>query len=141
RPEPATEERTVRGVRGVIPIRQERIKIVNWKVERGARRNYRLLGRRLAEASDRLYRNRADGQGLIQVSSNGDSRLITKAAQLAPVIVDRLTMKVTKEGKLVGELPSAAHLNAMLRSEAFLGEFRPVDQVAKNPIYLEDFSL
>ena len=74
RPESATEERTVSGCGGVIPPRQKKHnKIVNWKVERGARRNYRLLGRRLAEASDRLYRNRADGQGLIQVSSNGDS--------------------------------------------------------------------
>jgi len=140
--ERATDQKAVWAVRGVIPIRQERgSKIVNWKVERGARRNYRLLGRRLAQANDLLYRNGIDGHGLIQVSANGDSRLITKAGQFAPVIVDSLTMKVTKESKLVSELPPATHLNAMLRSEAFLGQFQPVDQVAKNPLYLDDFSV
>ena len=56
------------------------------------------------------------------------------------MIVDALTMKVVKEGKVVSELPTAAHLNAMLYSEAFLRQFRPVDLVAKTPLYLPDFS-
>src|SRR5207245_5968409 len=47
----------------------------------------------------------------------------------------------TKEGKLLGELPAAMHLNAMLHAEAFLGQFPIVDQVAKSPLYLADFSL
>ena len=72
---------------------------------------------------------------------SGNHRVLTKASELAPVIVDSLTLKVTKEGKLVGELPSAAHLNAMLRSEQFLQQFRQLDQVAKTPRYLEDFSI
>jgi hypothetical protein len=109
-------------------------------VERGARRNYRLVGRCLAKANKHLYRNRANGQGLIQVSATGDHRLITKAAHLAPIIVDSLTLQVTKEGKIVGELPAVTHLNAMLASETFLGQFQPLDQVILKPLYLPDFS-
>jgi hypothetical protein len=109
-------------------------------VERGARRNYRLLGRRLAEANRHLYRQGAHGHGLIHVLATGHHRLITRAAHLAPVLVDTLTIQVTKEGKVMGELPSATHLNAMLRSETFLGQFRPLDRVARKPLYLRDFS-
>jgi len=48
---------------------------------------------------------------------------------------------VTKEGKVVSELPTAAHLNAMLRSEEFLRQFLPVDEVTKTPFYFDDLSL
>jgi hypothetical protein len=137
-----TDQTGVRGVGGAIPLRQKKAsQVVNWKVEDGARRNYRRLGKHLARRNGSLYRNTSDGHGLIQVSTSGTCRLITKAAQLAPVIVDTLTMKVTKEGKVVSELPTATHLNAMLHSEAFLKQFRPVDQVAKAPLYLADFAL
>jgi hypothetical protein len=111
-----------------------------WKVEHGAARNYRLLGQRLAESGD-LFRNKEDGHGLIQVLATGKARLISKGTQLAPVIVDRVRMRVEKEGKLVSELPSSAHLNAMLFSEEFLGQFIPVDEVTKTPFFLDDFSL
>ncbi|MEI8381652.1 MAG: hypothetical protein WCJ09_16100 [Planctomycetota bacterium] len=111
-----------------------------WKVEDGAARNYRLLGQRLAESGD-LYRNKEDGHGLIQVLATGKARLITKGTQLAPVIVDRVRMRVEKEGNLVSELPTSAHLNAMLFSEEFLGQFIPVDEVTKTPFFLDDFSL
>jgi hypothetical protein len=137
-----TDHTGVGGVRGVGDLRlKESAQIVTWDVERGARRNYRRLGRHLARRNSSLYRNTSEGHGLIQVSGNGTCRLITKASQLAPVIVDTLTMRVMKEGKVVSELPTAAHLNAMLNSEAFLGQFRPVDQVARTPLYLDDFSL
>ena len=131
----------VRGVRGVIPLPQKRrIPTVCWKVERGARHNYRLLGRRLAAANKQLHRNGASGQGLIQVQDSGDVRHIARAAQLAPIIVDSLTIQVTKEGKVVGELPAAVHLNAMLCAETFLGHFRPLDLVTSHPLYCSDFS-
>src|SRR5262249_44233226 len=39
-----------------------------------------------------------------------------------------------------GDLPPATHLNAMLSSETFLAQFRPVDQIALQPRYLDDFS-
>lgn len=137
-----TDNNGVRGVVGVIPLRQEkRIQCVIWKVERGARRNYRHLGKHLARRNPSLFRNGSEGHGLIQVSPDGTCRIITKGSQLAPVIVDTLTMKVKKEGKLVSELPTAAHLSAMLHAEAFLRQFRPVDQVAKTALYLDDFSI
>ena len=111
-----------------------------WRIEKGAARNYRLLGQRLAESND-LYRNKEDGYGLVQVLPGGKARLITKGAQLAPVIVDRVRMRVEKEGKIVSELPTSAHLTAMLFSEEFLGQFIPVDEVTKTPFFLEEFSL
>jgi hypothetical protein len=113
----------------------------SWQVEKGARSNYCRLGRRLAGANKNLFRNGGRGHGVILVASDGTWRLITKASQLAPIIVDCLTMKVMKEGKVVSELPSAAHLNAMLRSEVFLQQFPPVDRVTRAPLYDEDFSL
>lgn len=111
-----------------------------WSVERGAARNYRKLGERLAQAGD-LFRNKEDGHGLIFVSSSGDARLVGKAANLAPIIVDRVRMQVVKEGKVVSELPTSAHLNAMLRSEEFLSQFLPVDEVTRTPFYFDDWSL
>ena len=110
-----------------------------WKVEDGAARNYKRLGKLLA-ASGNLYRQHADGHGLVQVAG-GKPRSITKGSQLAPLIVDRIKMVVEKEGKTVAELPTAAHLAAMLQSEAFLQQFTPVDVVTAHPVYLDDFSL
>ena len=138
----STSDTGVRGVGGVVPLPQRKAnKVVEWHVEQGARRNYQRLGKHLARKNLFLYRNTSNGHGLIHVTANGKCRLLTKASQLAPVIVDTLTMCVLKEGKVVSELPTAAHLNAMLLSEAFLGQFRPVDQVAKTPLYFPDFSL
>ena len=131
----------VEGVGGVAPQRQSKRHPFEWQVERGARWNYRRLGKCLAKANASLFRNGASGQGLIHVLASGDSRLITKGAHLAPLIVDTVAMIVTKEGKVTGELPKAEHLNAMLRSEAFLSEFRPLDLIARSPIYLNDFTL
>ena len=42
---------------------------------------------------------------------------------------------------MVSELPPATHLNAMLRSEKFLENFRPVDEVTTHPLYRDDFTL
>lgn len=111
----------------------------DWQVEYGAALNYRKLGERLAEPGD-LYRNKEDGHGLIHVLPSGQFRLVTKAAELGPIIVDRVKMRVMKEGKVVSELPTASHLNAMLRSEEFLRQFLPVDEVARTPFYLVDLS-
>ncbi len=111
-----------------------------WTVEDGAAPNYRKLGRRLAMIGD-LYRHHADGHALVQVLAGGKTRLIAKGDQLAAVIADRIKMTVMKNGKTVSELPTAAHLNAMLKSEAFLGQFFPVDVVTTQPVYLDDFSL
>ena len=124
-------------VRGCSRLQQEG-KLI-WKIEAGAAPNYRRVGKKLAVSGD-MYRNK-DGHALLQVLPQGKTRLICKGSQLAPVIVDRIRMVVTKGGKIVSELPTAAHLNAMLRSEAFLSQFRSVDEVTTHPLYLDDFSL
>jgi len=111
-----------------------------WRVELGARKNYARLGERLARCDD-LNRDRSDGLGLLQVLPNGRTRSIRKATELAPVIADRISMVVTKDGKVTSETPQAAHLNAMLRSEVFLSKFRPVDEVVGTPYYIDDFTL
>ena len=110
-----------------------------WEVDDGASKNYERFGRRMATCQD-LFRNGSEGHGLILVLPSGKTRLLTKASELAPVIADRIPMVVTKEGKVVSELPKAEHLNAMLRSERFLSCFRPVDEVVRTPYYLDDFS-
>jgi hypothetical protein len=133
---------SVRGVGSVAGLPQKKATgIVIWAVEDGAQRNYCRLGKNLARCNSSLFRNTSEGHGLIHASASGTCRLITKATHLAPVIIDTLTMRVVKEGKVVNDLPAAAHLNAMLRSETFLQQFRPVDQVAKTPLYLDDFSI
>ena len=111
-----------------------------WKVELGAKKNYGRLGERLARCDD-LYRNRSNGLGLIQVLPNGKTRLINKASELAPVLADRISMVVTKDGKVTSEMPQAGHLNAMPRSEVFLSCFRAVDEVVRTPYYLDDFTM
>ena len=112
-----------------------------WKIEFAAAVNYAGLGRYLAEAQGGLYRCGSDGPGLIHVLPDGKCRMITKGADLVPLIVDYVPMCVTKDDKLVNELPPMVHLNAMLRSDAFLGQFRPLDEVVQDFFYLDDFSL
>ena len=111
-----------------------------WKVELGAKKNYARLGERLACSED-LYRNGSEGLGLIQVLRNGKTRLINKASELAPVLADRISMVVTKDGKVTSETPQTIHLNAMLRADVFLSCFRAVDEVVRIPNYLDDFTL
>jgi hypothetical protein len=111
-----------------------------WDVISGARVNYEHLGRRLAAYPD-LFRNGEDGYGLIRVLPSGQSRLLTKAADLIPVLADRLRIVVTKDGKSISDLPGSQHLNSLLRSETFLSCFRSVDAVVCSPYYLPDFAL
>ena len=135
--DPATIPLPVGGRKGLQPPTEGKFV---WKVEKGAKKNYGRLGEHLARCDD-LYRNRSDGLGLIQVLPDGKTRLITKGSELAPVLADRISMIVTKNGKVTSETPQATHLSAMLRSEVFLSCFRPVDEVARTPYYLDDFSL
>lgn len=131
-------------VRNVIPIHQEDdyeasiADVLIWMVEAGARKNYTLLGQRLAALGD-LYRDEATGYGLILVLPDGKTSRIRKGPQLAPLIVDRVPMRVEKEGKVVSELPAASHLNSMLHSAAFLDQFSPVDEVTRIFFFTENF--
>ncbi len=112
-----------------------------WFTERTAAPNYRKLGRLLSKIHGDLYRHHADGHALVQVLPDGTARRINTGAKLAPVIVDRIKMIVVRNDRMVGELPSSTHLNAMLRSEEFLTQFCPLDEIVVEPFYLHDFLL
>jgi hypothetical protein len=90
---------------------------------------------------DDLFRNGAKGQGLLQVLADGTVRPIRSGLHLAPILVDTLPIRIERDGKTVGELPASVHLNAMLRAECFLAQFRPVDRVSRYPMYQEDLTL
>ncbi len=111
-----------------------------WNEEDIAARNYKSLGKRLA-ASGGLFRRPGHGGGLLLLLPDGKHQAISKGADLAPVIVDRVPVRVEKGGKIRGSNIAAAHLNAMLRSRSFLDQFRSVDQITNIPLYLSDFSL
>jgi hypothetical protein len=109
-----------------------------WDVRRPAAVNYGLLGQLLASTGN-LYRDEAIGSGLVWVRPDGTTRHVSKGSQLAPRIVDRVPMQVQKDGKVVRELPTAEHLNAMLHSRAFLDQFTPLDEVARVFFYHDGF--
>jgi hypothetical protein len=116
----------VRGVRGVLGVPfigegagTDPCGDFMWSVEDGARANYDRLGERLS-AFDDLFRNGSNGVGLIQLLPSGKTRVITKAPELAPIIADRITIVIVKAAKIIGDMPSAQHLNALLRTETFL---------------------
>ena len=88
-----------------------------------------------------LYRRPGYASGLLLLLEDGKHVVIAKGAELAPVIVDRVPVMVLKGGKPKGSRIAAAHLNTMLGSETFLGQFRRVDQVTTTPAYLPDFTL
>ena len=102
--------------------------------------NYNNLGQRLARSGD-LYRGPKYGDGLILQHEDGTTVKIMKGADLAPVIVDRVLVRILKEGKAKGGQIAAAHLNAMLRSRMFLDHFLTVEYVTNTPMYLSNFSL
>lgn len=140
---PVNGNGTVTGVKGRKALRQDSGNSPDtlvWNDAWSARTNYRHLGRRLAESND-LYRNGDEGLGLIQVLPSGQTRSILCAADLTPLIADRLDVVVTKNGRRAGNMPTAQHLNAALKSETFLSCFRPVDRVVRDPYYGPDFSL
>ncbi len=110
-----------------------------WRMEKGLPCNFRRLGKLLASVSPQFYR--ACQGGLILVLPGNEVRHIATAKELAPLLIDTIRIKVTKEGKLHGELPGTTILNHMLRSERFLAAFRPVVEVTTTPICLPDFAV
>lgn len=111
-----------------------------WNEDDQAKDNYRNLGQRLAECGD-LFRHADHASGLLLVLDDGDHREVTTGKALQPVVVDRIPVQVVKDGKLKGSRIPATHLDAMLRAEAFLRCFRPVDTITGLPHFLPDFSL
>lgn len=113
---------------------------LSWDEGDPAATNYCKLGEALAKSGDLFCRAGYEG-GLLLVRPDGSTKLITTAADLAPIIVDRVALTTYLDGKPKGSKLSAAHMNAMLRTEAFLSQFAAVDQVSKVARYLPDFSL
>lgn len=138
-PPSAVLEPSVGGEAG--PAEEKKAPAFHWLAELGAGKNYRRLGKKLAATNTNLYRNGSEGLGLVQVLSSGVTRAIRKGPELAPLLVDTLSMRVVKGGKPKGDLPPANHLNALLRSEKFLWNFRGLDVVSKTPMYREDLGL
>ena len=114
--------------------------ILYWNEDEQAKVNYHNLGERLAEKGD-LFRHADHSIGLLQVLDDGDHREIATAKALGPVIVDRIPVLVIKDGKVKGSRIASAHLENMLRAEAFLQRFRRVDTITGLPHFLPDFSL
>ncbi len=102
--------------------------------------NYAALGKRLAASGD-LFRSPAYGNGVIMLLPGGKSKPVTKGADLAPIVVDRVPVTVVRDGKSKGGMIPSAHLAAMLQAETFLSKFPPVDLVTTIPMYLADFTL
>lgn len=101
----------------------------------GLFKNFRSLGRLLATLPLQLYR-RADG-GLILVDGD-QARPIASAKELAPLLIDNVNITITKNGNYYGERLSQAVLNDMLRSRAFIGNFKLVKNVVTSPAVLAD---
>lgn len=113
-----------------------------WDEGAPAMENYVALGRRLAKADD-LFRKAQHASGLMLASPCAliHPTPIVTGKRLAPVIADRVRIVVVKNGKAVGGMPSATHLNTMLAAEVFLQQFRAIDQVVTVPMYSSGFTL
>jgi hypothetical protein len=110
-----------------------------WRAEDSLRVSAERLGEALTREHPSLYRT---GQGLIEaLPAEGRVRPIDSARKLAPVLIDRLDIRVRRGGKVVGDLPPDRSLNVLLATERFLRCFRPADLVTFFPVYLADFSL
>ena len=109
-----------------------------WDEDAHAADNYAALGKRLANCNG-LFRG--PEYGLIVVRPGIRHIEIMKGADLFPIVVDRVRVTVIKDGKNKGSQIPSAHLNAMLKAEAFLGQFQAVDLVTKTPMYLPDYTL
>ncbi|APZ90545.1 hypothetical protein [Fuerstiella marisgermanici] len=117
------------------------VRQLSWDEGDPAATNYRKLGSLLARSGDLFGRSGYEA-GLILVRPDGSTKLITTAADLAPVIVDRVALTIYLDGKPKGSKLSAAHMNAMLRTKAFLSKFAVVDHISTVPRYLPpNFSL
>jgi hypothetical protein len=113
---------------------------VIWNQDAPPADNYIPLGKRLAQGGH-LFRNPLHRGGLIEALADG-GRPVTKGADLWPIIVDqRVHIQVVKKGEAKGREIPARSLDSMLKTELFLDQFHPIDQITQVPLYLPDFSL
>ena len=114
-----------------------------WDENKPPVENYAGIGESLAQAGD-LFRSPTYAGGLILASQhpNVPSTPVNDPESLRAVILDRLRVNVVSRGKPRDGTIRAVHLRTMLKSEAFLQQFRAVDEVIDRPMYLEpDFRL
>lgn len=114
-----------------------KLRLFEWDEDRADAHNMDDFGKLLASFGD-LYRT---DDGLTQVKSNGRHVKIKKAADLSPLITDRIDLKVYSDCKLKDKHLSVSRLNTMLATDAFLDNFKPVDRICSLPFYLPDFSI
>ena len=103
--------------------------------------NYPGLGQSLAKTGGIFRHADHAAGGLLLVRLDGTHAVIDKSTLLSPIIADRLRLSVIKRGKPAGCVISAAHLNAILRSELFLSQFKTADLISSQPLFLPDWSL
>lgn len=114
-----------------------------WDEDKPPVDNMAALGEALNGAGD-LYRSSIYGGGLVlgSVHPHVPPTPIDKPGRLNSIILDRLVVKVLKDGKSRGGNIPTVHLRAMLQCEAFLQEFSAVDEITERPMYLPpDFRL
>lgn len=114
--------------------------VFNWDDDLPAGTNFVPFGQRLAASGD-VFRQPDYGSGLVLVSPEGKPRLISKGADLAPVIADRVPVLVWKKGEIKSNKISAAHLNTMVHAETFLRQFDTIDEVTGTSLFLPNWSL
>lgn len=104
--------------------------------------NYEKFGRLLAGCAD-LFRHAGHEGGLVGLSASDSTTPvnISTPSALAAIFVDRLRIRVIKNGKSKGGLVASRHLTYMLRSEVFLGCFRPVNLITRSPVLLPGFNV
>jgi hypothetical protein len=104
-------------------------------MEDGLDHNFEQLGKLLASMPLELYQH-SDG-GLLLVEGTLGHRIAT-AKELAPLLIDNIRIRVTKNGKYTSEKPADSILNNMLHSRSFLGNFHRIEDMVTTPIVLPD---
>lgn len=116
---------------------------LEWDEKQPLVMNFYTLGKELAKAGS-IYRAGVDGQQLVYIppKAHRPMRRITDGRQLGSLIIDHVRVLVIdeKSEKHTKRL-SSGDLTAMLKSEAFLQAFEPVDLICGNAMYLPDYKL
>jgi hypothetical protein len=115
---------------------------MDWDEGRPFAENARELGRKLRRSGD-LYRGPYAG-GLILASRHPSvpPMPIQDRTLMGAIIADRLNLTRLKDNKPRGTtLPASVH-SVLLRSESFLQQFQPIDEIIYSPLFLSpDFDL
>ncbi len=114
---------------------------IQWHEEESAAVHYDTVGKALNKTGT-FFRIGDGTDGLHHLGPNGEAKQIRRGVDLLPIIADLIDLKVYRKGELKStRLPGGqSTANEMLRTEAFLGNFLPVDRVTATPGCLPDFT-